>query len=139
MCCPQKLMGKIKTTTCETTKGNKHRKNTTSSSEIKYIFYSPNTTHEWFRFKKRFEVYLFRLTFSRIISILAILLSQCLFVKRFEKKNSHNSDDSLPINCLSSANQQCVQPVSVTVFFFQVICESKLSEVVFKTSQTSHS
>ena len=31
-------------------------KNTTSSSEIKYIFYSPNTTHEWFRFKKRFEV-----------------------------------------------------------------------------------
>ena len=31
-------------------------KNTTSSSEMKYIFYSPNTTHEWFRFKKRFEV-----------------------------------------------------------------------------------
>ena len=30
-------------------------KNTTSSSEMKYIFYSPNTTHEWFRFKKRFE------------------------------------------------------------------------------------
>ena len=26
MCCPQKLMGKIKTTTCETTKGNQHRK-----------------------------------------------------------------------------------------------------------------
>ena len=64
-------------------------KNTTSSSEIEYIFYSPNTTHEWFRFKKRFEVYLFRLTFSCIISILAILLSQCLFVKRFEKKKTH--------------------------------------------------
>ena len=31
-------------------------KSTTSSSEMKYIFYSPNTTHEWFRFKKRFEV-----------------------------------------------------------------------------------
>ena len=83
--------------------------------------------------------YLFRLTFSRIISIFAILLSQCLFAKRIEKKkkqtkqkNSHNSDDSLPIKCLSSANQQCVQPVSVTVFFFslQIISESKLSEVV---------
>ena len=31
--------------------------------------------------------YLFRLTFSRIISIFAILLSQCLFAKRIEKKN----------------------------------------------------
>ena len=31
-------------------------KNTTSSSEMKYIFYSPNTAHKWFRFKKRFEV-----------------------------------------------------------------------------------
>ena len=62
--------------------------------------------------------YLFRLTFSRIISIFAILLSQCLFAKRIEKKNSYNSYDSLPVNCLSSANQQCVQPVSVTVFFF---------------------
>ena len=72
-------------------------KNTTSSSEMKIIFYSFNTTHEWFRFKKRFEVskiavaghgtrYLFRLTFSRIISIFAILLSQCLFAKRIEKK-----------------------------------------------------
>ena len=51
-------------------------KNTTSSSQMKIIFYSPNTTHEWFRFKKRFEVskiavaghgtrYLLRLTFSR--------------------------------------------------------------------------
>ena len=30
--------------------------------------------------------YLFRLTFSRIISIFAILLSQCLFAKRIEKK-----------------------------------------------------
>ena len=72
-------------------------KNTTSSSEKKIIFYSPNTTHEWFCFKKLFEVskiavtgngtrYLFRLTFSRIISIFAILLSQCLFAKRIEKK-----------------------------------------------------
>ena len=104
-------------------------KNTTSSSEMKIVFYSPNTTHQWFRFKNRFEVskiavaghgtrYLSRLTFSRIISIFAILRSQCLFTKRIEKKNSHNSDDSLPINCLSSANQQCVQPVSVAVFFF---------------------
>ena len=83
-------MGKIKTTTCGTTK------NTTSSSEMKHIFYSPNTTHEWFRFKKAFwskiavagheKRYLFRLTFSRIISIFAILLSQCLFAKRIEKK-----------------------------------------------------
>ena len=31
-------------------------KNTTSSTEMKNIFYSPNLTHEWFRFKKRFEV-----------------------------------------------------------------------------------
>ena len=31
-------------------------KNTTSSSEMKYIFYSPNTTREWFCFKKCFEV-----------------------------------------------------------------------------------
>ena len=31
-------------------------RNTTSSSRMKYIFYSLNTTHEWFRFKKRFEV-----------------------------------------------------------------------------------
>ena len=64
-------MGKIKTTTCGTTK------NTTSSSEMKHIFYSPNTTQEWFRFKKAFwskiavaghgKRYLFRLTFSRII------------------------------------------------------------------------
>ena len=30
--------------------------------------------------------YLFRLTFSRIISIFAILLSQCLVAKRIEKK-----------------------------------------------------
>ena len=30
--------------------------NTTSSSEMKIKFYSRNTTHEWFRFKKRFEV-----------------------------------------------------------------------------------
>ena len=47
---------------------------------MKIIFYPPNTTHEWFRFKKRLEVskravaghgtrYLFRLTFSRVISI----------------------------------------------------------------------
>ena len=74
---------------------NKGR-NTIISSEMKHIFYSPNTKHEWFRFKKRFEVsiavaghgtrYLFRLTFSRIISIFAILLSQCLFAKRIEKK-----------------------------------------------------
>ena len=52
--------------------------------------------------------------------------------KKTKQKNSHNSDDSLPIKCLSSVNQQCVQPVSVTVFFFslQIISESKLSEVV---------
>ena len=31
--------------------------------------------------------YLFRLTFSCIISIFAILVSQCLFAKRIEKKN----------------------------------------------------
>ena len=31
-------------------------KHTTSSSEMKYIFYSPNKTHEWFHFKTRFEV-----------------------------------------------------------------------------------
>ena len=33
--------------------------------------------------------YLFRLTFSRIISIFAILLSQCLFAKRIEKKQPY--------------------------------------------------
>ena len=86
--------------------------------------------------------YLFRLTFSRIISIFAILLSQCLFAKRIEKKNSHNSDDSLPINCLSSANQQCVQPASVTVFFkFSKLSvnPSWMKWCIFKTSQRSHS
>ena len=86
--------------------------------------------------------YLFRLTFSRIISIFAILLSQCLFAKRIEKKNSHNSDDSLPINCLSSANQQCVQPASVTVFFkFSKLSvnPSWVKWCIFKTSQRSHS
>ena len=31
-------------------------KHTSSSSEMKYIFYRRSTTHEWFRFKKRFEV-----------------------------------------------------------------------------------
>ena len=67
---------------------------------MKIIFHSPNTTHERFRFKKCFEVskiavaghktrHLFRLTFSRIISIFAILLSQCLFAKRIEKKKTH--------------------------------------------------
>ena len=87
--------------------------------------------------------YLFRLTFSCIISIFAILLSQCLFAKRIEKKkNSHNSDDSLPINCLSSANQQCVQPASVTVFFkFSKLSvnPSWVKWCIFKTSQRSHS
>ena len=90
-------MGKIKTPTSEPQKEINIGKTTTSSSEMKIVFYSPNTTPEWFRFKKRFEVskiavaghgtrYLFRLTFSRIISIFAILLSQCLFAKRIEKK-----------------------------------------------------
>ena len=80
--------------------------------------------------------YLFKLTFSRIISIFRssryCFPSVCSPNVLKKKKNSHNSDDSLPINCLSSANQQCVQPVSVTVFFFslQIISESKLSEVV---------
>ena len=86
--------------------------------------------------------YLFRLTFSRIISIFAILLSQCLFAKRIGKKNSHDSDDSLPINCLSSTNQQCVQPVSVTVFFkFSKLSvnPSWVKWCIFKTPQRSHS
>ena len=47
-------MGKIKTSTPQ--KEINIGKNTTSSSEMKIIFYSPNTTHEWFRFKKSFEV-----------------------------------------------------------------------------------
>ena len=82
--------------------------------------------------------YLFRLTFSRIISIFAILLSPCLFAKRIEKKNSHNSDDSLPISCLSSASQQCVLPVSVTVFvkFSKLSVNPKLSEVVAFITRT---
>ena len=73
--------------------------------------------------------YFFRLTFTRIISIFAILLS-------------HNSDDSLPINCLSSANQRWVLPVSVTVFFkFSKLSvnPSGVKWCIFKTSQRSHS
>ena len=74
-----------------------HAFNYANFSRMGTIFYSPNTAHEWFRFKKRFEVskiavaghgtrYVFRSTFSCIISIFAILLSQCLFAKRIEKK-----------------------------------------------------
>ena len=84
--------------------------------------------------------YLFRLTFSRIISIFAILLFQ--FAPQTDwKKNSHNSDD-VPIYCLSSANQQCVQPVSVPVFskFSKLsVNPSWVKWCIFKTSQRSHS
>ena len=86
--------------------------------------------------------YLFRLTFSRIISIFAILLSQCLFAKRIEKTHIPQTvDDSLLINCLSSANQQCVQPVSVTVFFkfSKLSVNPRVKWCIFKTSQRSHS
>ena len=57
------------------------------------------------------------------------------------KKNS-DLDHSLPINCLSSANQQCVQLVSVTVFFkFSKLSvnPSWVKWCIFKTSQRSHS
>ena len=87
--------------------------------------------------------YLFRLTFSCIISIFAIMLSQCLFAKRIEKKNSRNSDDSLPINCLSSPNQQTVFS---RFLLLSSSFNSKLSVnpswvkwCIFKTSQRSHS
>ena len=140
-------MGKIKTTTCGTTK------NTTSSSEMKHIFYSPNTTHEWFRFKKAFwskiavaghgKRYLFRLTFSRIIfdlrdNAFPVSVRQTYW----KKKNSRNSDDCLPINCLSSATN------SVFSWFLLLSSSfnSKLSVnpswvkwCIFKTSQKSHS
>ena len=69
--------------------------------------------------------YSFRLTFTRIISIFAILLS-------------HNSDDSLPINCPSSANQRWVLSVSVTVFFkFSKLSvnPSWVKWYIFKTSK----
>ena len=85
----------------------------------------------------------FRLTFSRIISIFAILIAFPVFVRQTDwKKNSHDSDDSLPINCLSSANQQCVQPVSMTVFFkFSKLSvnPSWVKWCIFKTPQRSHS
>ena len=81
----QKLMGKVKTTTCDTTKGNKHRKkhNQLEWNEI-YILLSQHNT--WMvSFQKVFiskiavaghgTRHIFRLTFSRIISIFAILLS----------------------------------------------------------------
>ena len=90
-------MGKVKTPTSEPQKEINIGKNTTSSSEMKIVFYSPNTTPEWFRFKKRFEVskiavaghgtrYLFRLTCSRIISIFAILLPSVCSPNILKKK-----------------------------------------------------
>ena len=54
-------MGKIKTYHSKTSKGNKHSKNTAKQSETNiYIFHFPvnfnNTTHELFRFKRRFQI-----------------------------------------------------------------------------------
>ena len=80
--------------------------------------------------------------FPALYSIFAIMLSQCLFAKRIEKKNSRNSDDCLPINCLSSATN------SVFGWFLLLSSSfnSKLSVnpswvkwCIFKTSQKSHS
>ena len=127
-------------------------RNTTSSSRMKYIFYSLNTMHEWFRFKKRFKVR-WQLLDIQQDAFLDWLFPALYRSSRYcfpsvcspnvlKKKTSHNWDDSLPINCLSSANQQCVQPVSVAVFFFNSKLSLNPSWVkwcIFKTSQRSHS
>ena len=110
---------------------------------MKIIFYPPNTTHEWFRFKKRFEVskravaghgtrYLFRLTFSRIISIFAILLSQCLFAKRIEKKTHITQTVVCPliISVLQTNSVFSRFLLLSSSFKSKLSYESKLSEVV---------
>ena len=112
---------------------------------MKYIFYSPNTTHEWFRSTAvaGYEIrYLFRLTFSRIISIFAILLSQCLVAKRIEKK-PHITQT---IVCRLIVSLLQTNSVFSRFLLLSSSFNSKLSVnpswvkwCIFKTSQRSHS
>ena len=66
------------------------------------------------------------------------MLSQCLFAKRIEKKNSRNSDDSLPINCLNSVFSRFLL-LSSSFNSKLSVNPSWLKWCIFKTSQKSHS
>ena len=86
--------------------------------------------------------YLFRLTFSRIISIFAILLSQCLFAKRIEKK-THITQT---IVCRLIVSVLQTNSVFSRFLLLSSSFNSKLSVnpswvkwCIFKTSQRSHS
>ena len=87
--------------------------------------------------------YLFRLTFSRIISIFAILLSQCLFAKRIEKKKTHITQT---IVCRLIVSVLQTNSVFSRFLLLSSSFNSKLSVnpswvkwCIFKTSQKSHS
>ena len=86
--------------------------------------------------------YLFRLTFSCIISIFAILLSQCLFAKRIEKKNHITQT----IVCRLIVSVLQTNSVFSRFLLLSSSFNSKLSVnpswvkwCIFKTSQKSHS
>ena len=116
----------------DTSKGIKLRKNTSVGRwyQIYFTLLSIIVTQHVTQHKTRFVlktvlkykdsicrtwVTVFEWLHSRIISI-SITFQKFVFAN----VNSHNSDDHLilPINCLSSAHQQCVQLVSVNVFSF---------------------
>ena len=87
--------------------------------------------------------YLFRLTFSTIISISAILLSQCLFTKRIEKKKTHITQT---IVCRLIVSVLQTNSVFSRFLLLSSSFNSKLSVnpswvkwCIFKTSQRSHS
>ena len=86
--------------------------------------------------------YLFRLNFSRIISIFAILFSQCLFAKRIEKKN--HITQTIVYRLIVSVLQ--INSVFSRFLLLSSSFNSKLSVnpswvkwYIFKTSQKSHS
>ena len=89
-----------------------------------YIFYFPvhfnNTTHELFRFKRRFEI--LKIAFAGHGTRYLRSPRSCFPSVCFRQTWTHilNSDDNLPINCLSSATRQCVQLVFVDVFSFRL-------------------
>ena len=129
-------------------------KNTTSSSEMKIIFYLPNTTHEWFRFKKRFEVskravaghgtrYLFRLTFSRTISILRDIAFP-VFVRQTDWKKKTHITQTIVCRLIVSVLQ--TNSVFSRFLLLSSSFNSKLSVnpswvkwCIFKTPQRRHS
>ena len=115
-----------------------------------YIFYSPNTWMVSFQkvFWSKIAVaghetrYLFRLTFSGIMSIFAILLSQCLFAKRIEKKT--NITQTIVCRLIVSVLQ--TNSAFSRFLLLSSSFNSKLSAnpswvkcCIFKTSQRGHS